>query len=345
MRFFAASLTAIALLTCYGLSQSAGVRTTVDVVVTHPQVGAVTDLNPKSFVLLEDGAAQNLETVLPPDTPWSILLMFDHNLAWLQTGVFADPRVSVTRISQVVASITSRFLAQIQPRDRVAVAAFEDKIYLLLDWREAQTGRVQQVKLDLNPVGKAGQGRKDFYGAIAWAVTKLKDEKGRKAVIFFTDGRDGRLAPQWLTNDDGEEVFDPLFGLADQGEAEEFAKTLEIVHSSGVRVSFIAVKTDGAPEFRGRRVSGLYPGAEAVIADYITRDRLRLERLATASDGYVLYASYWKEPINAYEFFYDRLQMRSRYTLQYSSQSESDRREIEIRLPQPELKLEYHRTR
>jgi hypothetical protein len=147
----------------------------------------------------------------------------------------------------------SRFLAHLGPRDRVAIAVFEDKVETLMDWRYARSGQVQEVRM--NP--QESRGPKDLYGAIEWATRKLQGESGRKAVIIFTDGRDGRLAPQWFRMRI-EEVFDPFFGLV-------VWEKLKVVRQRiwSVRAGF-ALFSGGEHAalfwFQGQPVSGLFPG-------------------------------------------------------------------------------------
>src|SRR4030095_507284 len=182
---------------------------------------------------------------------------------------------------------------------------------------------------------------------IRWAVAKLQETPGRKAVIIFTDGRDGRLTPQWLRNGESQEVFDPLFGLPDTGEAEEFVKVLDVAHASAVRFFFLAFNTDQPPSFRGRPVSGLYPGAKEAITDYVSRARSRMNRMAEATDGELLYGDGAQEAIQAYQNLHRILELDSRYTIEYTSDRSRDEgpRALKIQLRNPDLEAVYRRSR
>jgi hypothetical protein len=195
--------------------------------------------------------------------------------------------------------------------------------------------------VQLNPVIRQPRGLKDLHGAIDWALSELEGAKGRSAVILFTDGRDGRLAPSWFMNDRGEEIFDPLFGLADEGESAEFLELLEAVRGSGARLYFLSGRTDRPPDFAGRPISGLFPGAKEAVADYHSRVRLRMERFAEASDGFVFYGNGPETAVAQFQLLYDILFLGSRYSLMYEPAAGDAPGKIEVRMRDPGLRV-YH---
>ena len=314
-------------------------RSSVDVVVNDERGVPVTDLPADAFTLLEGDSVRDIKRFSAPNTPWNIVLMFDHSLAWLQrSGDRADRPNYVVDAWTSMAGSVNRFLAQLRPADRVAIAAFEDRVELLMDFRGVRSG--QNASVRFNAVVEPPGGLKDLYGAIEWSITKLRDVTGRKAVILFTDGRDGRLAPQWFMNENRQEIFDPLFGLIDFGEAEEFKKTAELVRNSGVRIYFLTVSTDMAPSFAGRPVSGLFPGARGEMDAYSARVRRRLVRFAELSGGELLFAESADDAINGYGRLYDDLRLGSLYTLEFTSETRSEdfSPELQVRLKEPRFR-------
>jgi hypothetical protein len=308
----------------------------LDVVVTDAAGKAVTTLSKESFELLEDGQRRPLETFAPVDTPWNFVLLFDKNVAWpITASAMLRPDVA----DSVWALGINRFIAQLAPQDRVTIAMFENKVDTLLDWRNARTGRAQDVVM--KPLVQGTDGIKDLHGAVEWAIGKLRGVQGRKAVILLTDGRDGRLAPQWLINDDRQEVFDPLFGVADMAEGEDFLKTLTLIKASDVRLFFLALNT--TPEFHGRPISGVYPGSKEAIASYLSRVRLRIEKMADASGGHVLYGNSISDALAEYGRLHNDFLLGARYTLEFSLSGNSDELQprIEIRLRDPGLKARF----
>jgi VWFA-related protein len=327
------------------IAQAPSRLTSLDVVVRDQSGMAVKTLSSGSFTLLEGAEVREIQAFSPPDTPWNILLLFDHSLTWLQSD--DDRRNSSTYVVdtwRAMAESISRFLSTLKPSDRVAIAAFEDSVEVLMDWRSAQSGKALEVRL--NAVIEPPKGLKDLYGAMEWAAGQLREAKGRKAVIVFTDGRDGRLAPQWLMNENREEIFDPLFGLADSGETEEFRRASDVVRSSGVRFYFLAVKTNHPPDFGGRPVSGLFPGATGAVNDYVAKVERRMERFAELSNGQVIYGNSAADVIAGYRRLYSDLMLDSMYTIEFrrGPPSEDLPDKIQIRLKEGNLRAFYSRN-
>lgn len=306
---------------CFGaaalLAQSAGARFALDAIVLDPSGNPVTDLKPDRFTLRESGEIRTVHRVSPVSTPWSVLMMFDHNLTWLQGDGTRSTDRDVTALWQSLGRGITRFLGSLAPADRISMAAFEDKIDVMLEWRNARTGQPQEILM--NPLLHPPAGDKDVYGAIRWAINRLKTETGRKAAIVFTDGRDARLAPQWLVNRDRQEVLDPLYGVTDTAEASEFVEIMDAVAASGVRFYFIMVTSTQPPDFRGRPISRLFPGSAEAVASYLSKIRTRMEKLAESSGGSVLYSQSPEAAIASYESLYQALQLGNRYTLEYTS--------------------------
>jgi hypothetical protein len=319
----------VAVCICGAFAQTSNPATHLDVVVTDAAGKAVTNLTRDSFLLFEGVEPREIRSVTPVDAPWNVVLLFDQGLAWQQSPDW-----------NLLGRSVDAFFARLAPKDRVTIATFENKVVPLMDWRNAKTGRDQSVTMRPNIQGS--DGTKDLHGALTWAIERLRGVEGRKAVILLTDGRDGRLAPQWLVNDDRQEVFDPLFGEIDSAEAEEFLKVEQRVRASGTRLFFLTVNTTRTPEFRGRPISGFYPGAKEAAANYIGRLRRRVERLAEVSDGGVIYAVSPEQALAAYGRLYDDLALGVRYTLEYTSPRNTDESALlDVRLREQGLKAHF----
>jgi hypothetical protein len=116
-------------------------------------------------------------------------------------------------------------------------------------------------------------------------------------------------------------VLDPLFGLTDVAEEQELEKLLDSVAKGGVRLYFIAVNTDQDPEFGPavvrRRISGLFPGAREGIDKYLRLVRSRMEAVAEASGGRVLYGDASADALRLYLSLDKTLGIGTSYTLRY----------------------------
>jgi len=123
-------------------------------------------------------------------------------------------------------------------------------------------------------------------------------------------------------------VLDPLFGLADEGEAEEFSALLSCVKQSGVKVHFIVINSDQDPEFGpavvGRRISGLYPGSTEGIRQYVRGVQSHLQQVAEVSGGRVLYGNTPQDALALYRDLHLELGIGKVYTLDFLSGKPAD---------------------
>jgi hypothetical protein len=185
---------------------------------------------------------------------------------------------------------------------------------------------------------------------IRWSLTRFAGKNGRKSLIVFTDGRDGRLSPIWFRDSRQREVLDPLFGLVDEGEAQEFSETLDILKQSGVKLHFIVINSDLDPEFGpavvGRRISGLYPGSTEGIRDYIAGVRSRLKQLAEISGGRVLYGNNSQDGSLLYRDLHQELGIGKLYTLEFLAAKPADGafRTVEAVVADQSLRLTQYQT-
>ncbi|HZI51864.1 MAG TPA: hypothetical protein VFE29_08565 [Terriglobia bacterium] len=296
----------------------------LDVEVMDTAGAAVLSLTKDDFVVQEDGAVRPIVNVVPPNASVHVMLMFDHNLTWLK-----DPdslkNVNIQGAWERLFQSSLVFLSRLRLQDRFSIGVFEDTARSALDWRGVQNGR---VTAQLGDVVQPPRGQKDIYGMIQWALTRFAGQNGRKSLIVFTDGRDGRLSPGWFTDSRQREVIDPLFGLVNDGEAQEFAETLYSLKQSGVKLHFIVINSDHDPEFGPavvpRRISGLYPGATAGIRDYLSGVRSRLKQLAEISGGRVLYGNTPQDASLLFSDLHQELGVGKIYTLEFQSTQPSD---------------------
>jgi hypothetical protein len=322
------------------------VAVSLDVEVLDKAGAAVLSLTKNDFVVREDGAVRPVLNMIPPTAPLNVLMMFDHNLTWLRDtgrGNTGDVRAAWERLFQ--SSLT--FLGRLRADDRFSMGVFEETAKPVLDWR-AIGGR--QVSAYLGEVMRSPGGQKDVYGMIRWAVTRFAGKNGRKSLVVFTDGRDGRLSPIWFRDSRQREVLDPLFGLADEGEAQEFSETLDIVKQSGVKLHFLVINSDLDPEFGpavvGRRISGLYPGSTEGIRDYIAGVRSRLKQLAEISGGRVLYGNSAQDASLLYRDLHQELGIGRVYTLEFLAAKPADGafRSLEASVADQALRLTQYQT-
>src|SRR5688572_16058689 len=187
----------------------------VDVGVYDRKGEAVTTLTREDFVVYEDGERQQIRAFEPSGVAFSALLVVD------RSG-------SMRPIWESVVNALNRFMEVLRVQDRVAIASFDRYIEMSSDWRSAQSGRKQRIGIAPNGMGT------DFYGAVEWAAGYIRNEKGRKGVIVFSDGlQSGR-------------------GGDTPGIKSDFKTALQKVRQSNVPFYFVGTDAhnDGAPRMK-----------------------------------------------------------------------------------------------
>ena len=190
----------------------------VDVGVYDRKGEAVTTLQREDFLVFEDGQPQQIRNFEPSGVSFNALLVVDRSgsmkPAW----------------DSVIAGL-NRFMEVLRTQDRVAIAAFDSGIDMMTEWRSARSGR--QSKVGMAPDGRGT----DFYGAVAWAAGYIKGEKGRKGVIFFSDGKQSG----------GGQFFGNSSSQSGRNNS-DLKKTTETIRRANIPFYFVGYDTDNESE-------------------------------------------------------------------------------------------------
>jgi VWFA-related protein len=112
----------------------------------------------------------------------------------------------------------NRFFSNLRTQDQIELASFDEDVHRLVYWRSARAGAKQTIQLG------AGGGT-DFYKALDWSTRQLRQVRGRKAVLCFTDGED-RL------------FYQPA------EDAKAFRKVLQTVRRANAPFHFVGLNVD-----------------------------------------------------------------------------------------------------
>lgn len=180
---------------------------TVPVVVTDPYGRFARGLTRVDFTVREDGITQKIESFSAEESPFDVALLID-------TSRSTQNKLTTIRKAALA------FFKQLQPRDRVMIVTFDEKVRFVNDFTNNPADLEQAVKtLKSNYLTS-------LYDAIHLTVTeKLVNAKGRKAIVVLTDGVD--TASKQAT----------------------FESALELIASTGIIAYAIQYETrnDGAP--------------------------------------------------------------------------------------------------
>jgi len=247
---------------------------TVDAIV-QDQVGRpVTNLEKSDFEVFEDGEPQDIAYFATSETPRSMLLLFD------VSGSTGPQRPFMVQAFNV-------FLALMRPFDRVALASFAGGLRMLMPWRNIE-GKPKDVTVP------APQNLSYVYSAIEDGLASFKNEKGRRGMIVMTDGRDTTF-------------FNDVIGSHKVREADadkSFQKLVQNVRKYGIPLYVIAINSDRNPFESTSDVE--YTGVKNAIGEagarkYLTEVRVRMEQLASSTNGRILYPRNLEEVAPLYD--------------------------------------------
>ncbi len=144
----------------------------VNVIVTDRYGRLVTGLSQNNFQVREDGALQKVDKFSAQEDAFSVVLLIDTSR-------------STARKLGAIQKAAENFIKQLQPRDRVMVATFDDRITPITDF----TGDASTLKKAVK-AARTGYSTR-LYDAINYAITeKLNPISGRRAIVVLTDGVD-----------------------------------------------------------------------------------------------------------------------------------------------------------
>ena len=144
---------------------------TVPVVASDRNGLYVHDLVKNDFTVYEDGVQQELVFFATVSEPFHVVLMLDTS---------ASTREKLESIKRAALA----FVTQLQPDDTVKLISFAE---VVRDHGEF-TNETAELRRAIEEL-RSGQGTK-VYDAFEKALSALRPVKGRKAIVFFTDGVD-----------------------------------------------------------------------------------------------------------------------------------------------------------
>jgi VWFA-related protein len=290
----------------------------LDVAVTD-RGKAIPNLSREDFVILEDGEPQEILDFETVGIPYSILVLVDRS-----------ERDGKTQWPKFIISSVDLFLRNLRGPDRLAVAGFDDRVAVLIDWRPTRNGIVQKVMLR-----KSKQDTK-FFDAVDWAHEEMgflatagapgqtRPVIGRRGVLVFTDGRERAMYPEYVEVN-GKEVPDPQYQVPASVDG-RFKRTRQTLEQGKIPFYFVAIDTD--KQLSENSALAKLPGWMRFLQEV----RSRMEELATVSGGRVAYPKQMEDLVP----FYRQIQrdLGSGYHITYTPQRPGDNslRRIEVRL-------------
>ncbi len=147
---------------------------TVDVIAATQHGDIITGLKKENFRILEDGVPQTITNFAPSDAPITIVILMEFS-----------------RIAYGIFGYTARnwaypFMNQLQQKDWVALVTFDLKSRIEVDF----TQNKEEVKSAIAHLYFPGFSESNVFDSLLDTVERLKDVKGKKAVLLLATGRD-----------------------------------------------------------------------------------------------------------------------------------------------------------
>ena len=144
---------------------------TVPVTATDHGGVSIIDLRQEEFAITEDGVPQQIAFFGKVSAAFHVVLMLDTS---------SSTQNKLIEIQQAAYA----FVEQLQPVDRVKVISFDDQVKDLNEFtnnRDVLRRAIQGTR--------AGKGTK-VYDAVELALNTIRNIRGRKAIVLFSDGMD-----------------------------------------------------------------------------------------------------------------------------------------------------------
>jgi VWFA-related protein len=208
----------------------------VSVGIPDTEKGAV--LAKEDFAVLDEGQPQQISYFAPVDEPLDLILLLD--LSGSTKSKF-----------NLIKKAAERFIAVLNPQDRVALAGFTSRFLLVSDFTADRKVLQDRLKRMKHP-----EGGTKFYRAMWLSLDMMTKVKGsRKAIVVMTDGVDNALQGAGAMQSPG--VRDILAALTARGRERlrqqvedelksetDFEALLERITADGVSVYPVYLNTE-----------------------------------------------------------------------------------------------------
>lgn len=270
---------------------------TVDVTVEDANGNAVQNLSRDSFELFEDGTGEEIRYFLPVSAPHDVLLLFD------RSGSTQDKWPLMQRA-------IAQFISGLRPQDKIAIATFDYDVQMQQEWTPDQDRALSALPKLIEADNIGGT---NFYGAVEETLRRrFRNTHGRRALVVLTDGRDTSFYKDLVTRN----------RIEDPKTERPFQSALKTARNSRIPVYFVAFNTDknlqpntiGGDEYKSLKI--LFPNS-TVPDRYLSAVRIRMEQLADASGGRMIYPQKLDDIIPLYQRIGQEL--GTSYTLGYLS--------------------------
>jgi len=146
----------------------------VDVVITDNNGNYMTGLTKENFRILEDGVPQTVSNFESGQGPFTVVLLAEYSK--LAYGYFLYKATNWAYA----------FLRQLQPQDWIALASFDTRPHIEVDF----THNPNEIARGLSEMYLPFYSESNLFDAVVDTLDRMKDIKGRKAILVLASGID-----------------------------------------------------------------------------------------------------------------------------------------------------------
>src|SRR5205814_4252415 len=144
---------------------------TVPAIVMDRNGRYIANLRKEDFHIYEDGVEQNLAYFASVEKPFTVALMLD---------VSGSTQYEMAQIR----GAADTFVSRLRLNDRMMAITFDGKINLLTDVADVRSIRQSKLRIPAATDGTV------LYDAVEFALKRMAQVPGRKAIVLMTDGVD-----------------------------------------------------------------------------------------------------------------------------------------------------------
>jgi len=295
---------------------------TVPVSVLDHNGRFVADLKREDFSVSENGVEQRIANFEPTEKPFTVALLLDTSGS------------TFFHLSEIKEAAIA-FAKQLRPQDRVLVVTFDQRVLLLTE----ATNDLKVVTEVIQDYADTGYSTR-LYDAINLVINqRLNKIDGRKAIVLFTDGVDTSSygATYKSTLRQAEELDALIYPI--EYDTTDFIAASQVPST----ITVLTTRTSNWPSPRRSSSRVIYgpptsaTGPGTTMAEYRLADQY-LHQLADKSGAHLFQANDTTQLAEAFSKIAEEL--RCQYSLSYyptTSAQPGERREIRVRVDQPEL--------
>ncbi len=146
----------------------------VDVVITDDRGNYLSGLRKENFRILEDGVPQTVSNFESGQGPFTMVLLTEYSKLFYGYFLYKATNWAYA------------FLRQLQPTDWIALASFDTRPHIEVDF----THNPEEIARGLAAMNIPFYSESNLFDAVVDTLDRMKDVKGRKAILVLASGID-----------------------------------------------------------------------------------------------------------------------------------------------------------